>query len=87
MKKASRPRLIDRPYSLTEDGHLKLHEIRDHLVLMATLAFTSTQAEEDEPLRLRRSALAECFENFSFQIDEVLEEVGDVDCQCRHKHA
>lgn len=61
-------------YLLREESFDKLQQMRDQLFLLATLSVASTRAEEDEPLELRRSMLARCFESVGLQLDEVVKE-------------
>lgn len=58
-------------YSLSEESHLQLQGIRDQLFLMSRITFAATLEEEYAPLEIRRSMLAQCFENFGAQIDDV----------------
>lgn len=60
-------------YSLSEESHVKLQEIRDQLFLLASMTVAATLQEEHTPLEVRRSMLAQCFENFGLQIDAVLD--------------
>jgi hypothetical protein len=59
-------------YLLREESFDKLQLMRNQLSLMSGVIFAATQAEEDEPLELQRSALGQCFEAFGLQLGEVL---------------
>lgn len=62
-------------YSLSEESHAKLQEIRDQLFLLASVTFAATLEEDNTSLELRPSMLGQCFENFGLQIDEVLDTI------------
>lgn len=60
-------------YLLSDEGHAQLQQIRNQLLLMATLTFAATLKEEIEALlEIRRSSLGQCFENFGSLIHDVL---------------
>lgn len=62
-------------YLLSEAGFAELKKIRDHLFTLAGFIFAATSEEEESPLHISRSHLAQCFERTGTDIDEVL---GDV---------
>ena len=59
-------------YLLREGNFEKLKQIRDQLFLLARVIIVASQEEEDMPLQLPRSSLAQCFEGFGAQLDAVL---------------
>lgn len=61
-----------RGYVLSEDQQAKLGKLRDHLLLMSHVVFAATQEEQDVPLQIRRSDLAQLFEDFGLRVDEIL---------------
>jgi hypothetical protein len=80
---------LDGPaYRLSEDAHIRLHELRDELLLMSTLAFAATTKEEETPLEIRRGMLGKYFEHAALKIDSLLLELtrlpGPVDKTKRH---
>lgn len=66
------PLLQEHPYQLSEDGMLKLHDLRDQLLFLASLTIVNTHDEENALLEVRRAMLGECFERFALQIGEVI---------------
>lgn len=65
--------MLDAPaYRLSEDAYTHLVELRDQLLLMATLSFTATTEEEETPLEIRRGALGKCFERTALEIEALL---------------
>lgn len=59
-------------YQLSEDAYIHLMELRDQLLLMATLTFAATTTEEDSPLEIRRGALGKCFERTALDMEALL---------------
>lgn len=59
-------------YRLSEDAYTHLVELRDRLLLMATLAFAATTEEDESPLEIRRGALGKCFERKALEIESLL---------------
>lgn len=72
MSASKQAAVVLRGYVLSEDQHLELAKLRDHLLLMSRVVFAVTQEENDAPLQIRRSDLAQLFEDFGLRVDEVL---------------
>lgn len=68
------PLLQSHPYRFSEDGMLKLHDLRDQLLFLASLTIANTAEEESVLLEVRRAMLGECFERFALQVEAILKE-------------
>jgi hypothetical protein len=57
---------------LSEEGREQLQKLRDELFLISHISFAATLEEEDVPMEIRRSMLAELLESYGLRIDDVL---------------
>jgi hypothetical protein len=64
--------LLPPGYFLSEEGYLQLEHLRDELLLMAHVAFATTEEEECMPLEIRRSMLGQLLESYGLRVDDVL---------------
>jgi hypothetical protein len=62
------------PYGcvLPEEEHQRLEQLCEHLLLMAEFVTATTEEEEGELLRIKRSRLGWMFESVAFQLEHVL---------------
>lgn len=67
------------PYRLSEDGHVKLQDLREQLFFLRALTLVETEEEESRLLEIRRSLLGDCFERLALQVEGVLVEVRSQD--------
>ena len=72
MSKSKEAALQPRGFLLSEAGHEQLEQLRDQLFLMGSFVLACTQDEDDSPLQLRRSTLAQLFERFGLNLEEVI---------------
>jgi hypothetical protein len=59
-------------YLLPEEQHQHLQQLCEHLFLMAEFVTATTEEEEGELLRIKRSRLGWMFESVAFQLEHVL---------------
>jgi hypothetical protein len=59
-------------YLLTEEEHQHLKLLCENLLLMAEFVTATTEEEEGELLRIKRSRLGWMFESVAFQLEQVL---------------
>jgi hypothetical protein len=72
MKKENDAAQLPYGYLLPEEHHQYLEQLCEHLLLMAEFVTATTEEEDDEPLRIRRSRLGWMFESVACQLKQVL---------------
>jgi hypothetical protein len=75
MKKEDDAAKLPYGYLLPEEHHQYLEQLCEHLLLMAEFVTATTEEEEGEPLRIKRSRLGWMFESVAFQLQQVLRSV------------
>jgi hypothetical protein len=60
-------------FLLPEESFQALQEVRNLMFLMASMIFASTKEEEQIPLKIPRSLLAQCFQIFATQLADALD--------------
>lgn len=73
-------------YLLPPTGHVKLLEIRDHLFLLTSFITPNTHEESHTLMELNRAQLAECFERFALELEDVLNTVKKSDTALHSQH-
>jgi hypothetical protein len=65
-------------FLLPDNSYQALQEVRNLMFLMASMIFAATKEEEQIPLQIPRSLLAQCFQLFATQLADALDTTRSV---------
>jgi hypothetical protein len=65
-------------FLLPDNSYRTLQEVRNVMFLMASMIFAATKEEEQIPLQIPRSLLAQCFQQFATQLADSLDATRSV---------
>jgi hypothetical protein len=76
-------------FLLPDNSYQALQEVRNLMFLMSSMIFAATKDEEQIPLQIPRSLLAQCFQIFATQLADALDssqKMVPMDCTLQRKH-